>query len=299
VTLDDLPSLITEQRNPATAEIDRLPTPEMVRLMNAEDAKVAPAVAQALPQIAQAIDAMAPRLQAGGRLIYIGAGTSGRLGALDAVECLPTFGTPPDVLGIIVGGERALAHSVEASEDDPDQGRRDLAALNVTAGDSLVGISASGRTPYVVGALRYAREHSPLAVSVTCNTPSLLDDWVDIAINVPVGPEVLAGSTRLKAGTAQKMVLNMISTGVMIRLGKTFGNLMVDVQPTNSKLRIRARHIVQDACGLSPEQAAAILDECDGEVKTAIVAGLIGVPPTEARRRLMAAGGMIRQVLAA
>ncbi len=289
---------ITEARNPATNHIDTLPTLEMVRLINAEDARVAPAVTAELPAIAQAIDRIAERMRAGGRLIYIGAGTSGRLGVLDAAECPPTFSVPADrVVGLIAGGRRALYESVEGAEDDPDAGARDVAELGVGPADSVVGIAASGRTPYVLGGLAEARRRGALVIGLACNRPCPLEELADIMIAPLVGPEVITGSTRLKAGTAQKMVLNMLSTGVMIRLGKTFGNLMVDVQPTNSKLRARARRIVASACNLPADEAAALLERCGGEVKTAIVCALLGVTADEARQRLAAAGGVIRQAI--
>ncbi len=308
----------TESRNPATQNIDTVLTLEMVRLMNAEDAKVAVAVEAELPAIAEAIDRIAARMQAGGRLIYIGAGTSGRLGVLDASECPPTFNAAPEqVVGLIAGGEVALTTAVEGAEDDREAGARDIAALDVGAQDSVVGIAASGSTPYVLGGLAEARRRGALTISLACNRPAPLHELADIAIAPIVGPEVIAGSTRLKAGTAQKMVLNMLSTGVMIRLGKTYGNLMVDVQATNAKLRRRARRIVAEAVeeargrmqdariGESAnhelrtieEEAARALDACNGEVKTAIVALVKGVSPEEARRQLEAVGGVVRRAI--
>lgn len=272
----------------------------MVRLMNEEDARPALAVRAELPRIAAAIDGIAARMRAGGRLIYVGAGTSGRLGVLDAAECPPTFSTPPGlVVGLIAGGERALTHAVEGAEDDAAAGKADLLALDPGPLDSVVGIAASGGTPYVVAALAAARGLGAFTVSLACNRPSPLEAVADCAIAALVGPEIITGSTRLKAGTAQKLVLNMISTGVMIRLGKTYGNLMVDVQATNAKLRGRARRIVTLATGLAPAAAAELLAACDGEVKTAIVAQLGQVDPDEARRRLAGAGGMVRQALGA
>ncbi len=289
---------LTEARNPATAQIDVVPTPEMVRLMHAEDAKVAPAVACELPQIAEAIDGIAARMRRGGRLIYIGAGTSGRLGVLDAAECPPTFNAAPDqVVALIAGGADALTRAMEGAEDDREAGARDVAALGVTARDSVVGISAGGRTPYVLGGLEEARRRGAFTVSLACNRPAPVQEVAQVNIAPLVGPEVIAGSTRLKAGTAQKMVLNMLSTGVMIRLGKTYGHWMVDVQATNAKLRARARRIVAEVTGVSAEEAARVLAACDGEVKTAIVALLAGVTPTEARQRLAAADGMVRRAL--
>lgn len=290
---------LTEQANPFTRNIDIVPTIEMVRLINQEDARVAAAVAIELEHIARAIDAIADRMKRGGRLIYVGAGTSGRLGVLDASECPPTFSTPPElVVALLAGGKRAITDAVEGAEDDAEAGAKQIAALNVTENDSVVGVAASGGTPYVLGGIAEARKRGALTVSVACNRPSKLEEAVEIGIAPLVGPEVIAGSTRLKAGTAQKLVLNMLSTGAMIKLGKTFGNLMVDVQPTNVKLRDRARNIVAQACGISTERAAQILEACAGEVKTAIVAELAGVSPEIARQRLEQAGGLVREALA-
>jgi N-acetylmuramic acid 6-phosphate etherase len=291
-------SLLTEQVNPFTKNIDMVSTTEMVRLINQEDARVAAAVAVELENIARAIDAIAERMQAGGRLIYIGAGTSGRLGVLDASECPPTFSTPPDlVVALIAGGKRAITESVEGAEDEYELGAQQVAELNVTRNDSVVGIAASGGTPYVLGGITEARRCGALTVSVACNRPSKLEEAADIGITPLVGPEVIAGSTRLKAGTAQKLVLNMISTGVMVKLGKTFGNLMVDVQTTNSKLRDRARYIVAQACGIGLERSAQILEACQGEVKAAIVSELAGVSAEQARQLLKQSGGMVRKAL--
>jgi len=288
----------TEARNPASEHLDMLPTVDLVRTMNAEDAQVAGAVAAEAQAIAGAIDRIAERMRAGGRLIYVGAGTSGRLGVLDAAECPPTFNTPPDrVVAIIAGGEPAITRSVEGAEDDAEAGARDVAALNVSACDAVVGIAASGRTPYVLGALAEARRRGALVVSLTNNRPAPSEDLADVCIAPLTGPEVLTGSTRLKAGTAQKMVLNMISTGVMVRLGRTFGNLMVHVQATNTKLQGRARRIVEMATGLSPDEAAAALDACGGDVPATIVHVLADVSPAEARQRLEAAGGVVRTAL--
>jgi N-acetylmuramic acid 6-phosphate etherase len=292
-----LDQLATEGINPASTGIDRMTPLELARVMNDADATVAPAVAQQLPQIAAAIAAITDRLAAGGRLIYMGAGTSGRLGVLDASECPPTFNTPPEqVIGWIAGGPAALTTSIEAVEDDPDLGRADAARQQIGAGDVLVGIAASGRTPYVLGALTYAREVGALTVALACNADPPIGRAADITIAVETGPEIVNGSTRLKAGTAQKMVLNMLSTGVMIRLGKTYGNLMVDVQLTNAKLRRRAVAIVETVTGLATEDAAALLAAA-GDTKTALVAALAGVPPAVARERLRAAGGVVRRAL--
>ena len=294
---DAQPSL-TEDRNPAAENIDTLSTLDMLRLINAEDARVPQAIAVELPRIAEAVDRIVERMCSGGRLIYVGAGTSGRLGVLDAAECPPTFSTRPElVVALIAGGEGAITHSIEGAEDDAQAGARDVAALNVSEQDSLVGIAASGRTPFVIGGMAEARKRRAFVVSLACNRPSPMEALADVSIAPLTGPEVIVGSTRLKAGTAQKLVLNMISTGVMVRLGKTFGNLMVNVQPTNAKLQVRARRIVEQACGLTADQAAATLEACGGEVKTAIVSTLASVTPGEARRRLEAGGGLVRRAL--
>lgn len=296
----DLRAMETERRNPATSAIDRMSALGIARVMNAEDATVAGAVRRELPHIARAIEGVVARLRQGGRLLYIGAGTSGRLGVLDAAECPPTFGTPPElVVGCIAGGPEALTRSIEGTEDRAAVGRADAARLGVAAADALVGIAASGRTPYVLGAIDYAKEQGALTVGLACNTGTPLARAVEIMITPVVGPEVLSGSTRLKAGTAQKMVLNMLSTGTMILLGKTYGNLMVDMQPTNSKLRRRAVGIVREATGLPETEAEALLRASNDEVKTAIVAALAGTDPTVARERLVAAGGVVRLALEA
>ena len=293
-----LDPLATEGINPASAGIDTLNPLEIAQLMNQADAGVAAAVARQLPQIADAIAAIAARLAAGGRLIYLGAGTSGRLGVLDAAECPPTFSTPPGlVVGWIAGGPGALTNSIEGAEDDPERGRADARHVQLGSGDALVGIAASGRTPYVRGALQYAQEVGALTVALACNADPVIGQYADITIAVETGPEVISGSTRLKAGTAQKMVLNMLSTGTMVLLGKTYGNLMVDVQPTNAKLRRRAVRIVETATGLATPDAARLLAACGDETKTAIVAALSGVPPEEARVRLARAGGVVRRAL--
>jgi len=290
--------MLTEERNPLTEKIDLLSTLEIVKLMNSEDAKVASAVAMELENIAKAIDEIAARMKGGGRLIYIGAGTSGRLSVLDAAECLPTFNTPQDlVIALIAGGDTAITQAAEGAEDDADMGAQDISGLNVSARDSIVGVAASGNTPYVVGGITEAKRRGALTISVACNRPSKIEEIARLGIAPLVGAEVITGSTRLKSGTAQKMVLNMISTGVMIRLGKTFGNLMVDVQATNQKLRVRAKRIVEQACGISSDEAEAILRLCNGEVKTAIVASLKNIAPSESRKRLKEAGGAVRLAL--
>ena len=293
-----LDKLTTEGRNPASERIDSLSAHEIVRLMNSEDARVAEAVGREAASIARAIEVIADRFHQGGRLVYAGAGTSGRLGVLDASECPPTFSTPPEmVLGIIAGGYTALTRAVEGAEDHPELAVRDLQDIGFGRRDVLVGIATSGRTPYVLGALQYAREVGAFAIGFSCNEDSQLTAAADLTITPLVGPEVISGSTRLKAGTATKMVLNMLTTGAMVRLGKTYGNLMVDLRATNSKLMLRSRRIVAMLTDLSAEQAEELLQRCNGEVKTAIVCQRRGVEPAEARRLLSVADGHLRQVL--
>jgi N-acetylmuramic acid 6-phosphate etherase len=293
-----LSGLLTEQTNPAAQDIDGLTTEAMLAVINVEDARVAGAVALEIPRIARVVDAVVAALQAGGRLFYIGAGTSGRLGVLDASECPPTFNVPPDMVqGIMAGGERALAHSTEAGEDDPEMGARDLLDRDFRKGDILLGIAASGRTPYVLGAVRKARELGAVTAGISCTPDSELTRAVDLPVEPLPGPEVVAGSTRLKAGTATKLVLNMISTGAMIRLGNVFGNLMVNVQPRNRKLVDRARRIIERAADVSPEQAAFILDASGQSVRTAIVMARLGISREQAEQRLAAVGGRIREAL--
>ncbi|MGH2514606.1 MAG: N-acetylmuramic acid 6-phosphate etherase [Ktedonobacterales bacterium] len=293
-------ALATEEANPATRDIDRKSPLEIVQAMNAEDARVAGAVERELPQIAAAIEAIAGRLRQGGRLIYIGAGTSGRLGALDAAECPPTFNVPPEqVLGCIAGGTFALEAAAESIEDSTEAGRADIERLNTGALDAVVAITASGHTPYALSASACARERGALTIGLACNAGSPLARQVDIMIAPVVGPEALAGSTRLKAGTAQKMVLNMLSTGTMILLGKTFGNLMVDVQATNDKLRRRAVSIVRQGTGLDAAAAEALLAASNGDAKIAILAGRASIAPAQARERLAAAGNLLRAALEA
>lgn len=291
-------ALETEKRNPATSEIDRMSPLEIVRVINAEDAKVAEAVRQELPHVARAIEEIAGRMRRGGRLLYFGAGTSGRLGALDASECPPTFNLPPEmVVGSVAGGPIALTLAVEDLEDSPEAGKADADRLGVTEADTLVGIAASGRTPYVLGAIARAKEVGALTIGLACNRNTLLEKAVEIMIAPVVGPEVITGSTRLKAGTAQKMVLNMLSTGAMILLGKTFGNLMVDVQATNQKLHQRAVTIVRQATGVDEDAAEGLLSASGGEVKTAIMVGRTGIAPELARERLAAHSGVLRAAL--
>jgi len=293
-----LEGLLTERRNPSSEGIDALPTLEMLRVVNDEDRRVAESVTPELERIAMAVDAIAERLRRGGRLFYIGAGTSGRLGVLDASECPPTFNVPPGtVTGIMAGGMDALWKATEASEDDAEAGARDLDAHGFGGGDVLVGIAASGRTPYVLGAIRRARELGAATVGISCTPGSDLSRDVAIPIAPLPGPEVVAGSTRLKAGTATKLVLNMLSTGAMIKLGHVYSNWMVNVQPTNEKLLHRARRIVTEAAEVPPERAAELLEEASGSVKTAIVMGKLGVDRTEAERRLAQAQGRVREAL--
>lgn len=288
----------TEGRNAATEDIDIVSTLEMVRIINAEDAKVAGDVGEQADAIAAAIDAISTRMLSGGRLIYVGAGTSGRLGVLDASECPPTFNTAPElVVGVIAGGSEAITNSVEGAEDSGEAGCQVVIDLDVSRQDSVVGIAASGRTPFVLGAMAEAKEREALVVAVACNAGCPMQDAADIAIIPVVGPEVVTGSTRLKAGTAQKLVLNLLSTGVMIRLGKTYGNLMVDVQSTNNKLRDRARRIVIEATGLDEPEAARLLMASNDEVKTAIVATLLDIEPARARQRLSQTNGVIRDAI--
>src|SRR6266508_5695894 len=289
---------LTEQRNPRTQRIDVASTLEIVDLINAEDASVTPAVHAVREEIARAVDLVVAAFQRGGRLIYVGAGTSGRLGVLDASECPPTFGTPPEmVVGVIAGGPTALTDAVEGAEDDREGGAAEITGLDVNENDCVIGIAASGRTPYVIGGLQEAKKRRALTICIVCNRPSPLEKLAEIGVTPVVGPEVISGSTRLKAGTAQKMVLNMISTAVMIRLGKIYTNLMVDVQPTNAKLRQRARRIVAEATGLDLKRATEILSACNGEVKTAIVAVLAGLSPELARIRLHGTGGYVRKAI--
>ncbi len=288
----------TEGINPASTEIDRMSALEIARLINREDAKVAAAVEKELPEIARAVEGIAGRLRNGGRLIYMGAGTSGRLGVLDASECPPTYSTPPEmIVARIAGGPGAMFASAEEAEDNAGQGEKEARELNLTAKDVLVGITASGNTPYVIGALSYARKVGALAIGLACNSGMKIEEVAEISITPVVGPEVVSGSTRMKAGTAQKMVLNMLTTGAMVLLGKTFGNLMVDVKSSNAKLRNRAVVIVQRATGLDEKAAEKLLAECRDEIKTAIVVALAKVTPDQARDRLARTGGIVRLAL--
>lgn len=295
---DTLDALATEQVDPAAADLDRLDTEAQVALMMSHAADAAAAVATQRRQIAAAVDGIVARRAAGGRIVYIGAGTAGRMGVLDASEIPPTYGTDPaEVIGLIAGGATALRHAVENAEDDAEAGAADLAGVDLAPNDAVVGISASGRTPYVAGALAYARSVGAFTISLACNAGAEISRGVDVPIEVVVGPEVVAGSTRLKAGTAQKLVLNALSTLAMVQEGKVLGNLMIDVQATNEKLRVRAQRIVARATGVDDETAAAALAAADGSAKLAIaIAGTATDAPT-ARALLAEAHGDLRRVL--
>ena len=294
----ELQRIATEQCNCNTANIDTLSTLDMVKLINREDHRVAEAVSLVSDKIAQAVDVIADRLGKGGRLIYCGAGTSGRLGILDAVECPPTYSTEPEMVqGLIAGGQSAVFKAVEGAEDSKELGVQDLQGIGFGAGDVLVGIAASGRTPYVLGCMEYAQALGAATISVTCCPGSLLDSFADIGIAPAPGPEVVTGSTRMKSGTAQKMVLNILSTGAMIKLGKVYGNLMVDVKPSNEKLIRRCVTIVCSATDCDEATAVAALECCHYHPKTAIVMVLCGVCAEEARTMLDKANGRITGVL--
>ena len=289
---------ITEELNPNTLEIDSLSAYEIVRLINAEDAKVVPAVSEQLGQIAQAVELIVERLSAGGRLFYLGAGTSGRLAVLDASEIPPTYSAPPEqVQGLIAGGDYALRNSSEAVEDDPGAGAETIREAGVTAADVVVGISASGSAPWVLGAVVEAKQAGAACIGLACNPDTPLEGLVEVMIAPVVGPEVIAGSTRMKAGTAQKLVLNMLSTAVMVRLGKVYGNRMIDMRPGNAKLRQRARKMLSEVGGVDEDTAARLLEESGDEVKTALVMLLAEVDAEQARRRLREAGGFVRRAL--
>ncbi|MDI3255536.1 MAG: N-acetylmuramic acid 6-phosphate etherase [Bacillota bacterium] len=292
-----LDQLLTESRNPATANLDQLSTLELIQTMHGADREVLDAVGRELPNIARAVDAIVARIDEGGRLFYLGAGTSGRLGVLDASECPPTYNTSPELVqGIIAGGDVALRRSVERAEDDSEQGAKDLAQRGFCANDVLVGIAASGRTPYVLGGVEHARKLGAATIGLSCAPGSQLQKRVDIAITPAVGPEVVTGSTRMKAGTATKLVLNMLSTASLVRLGYVYGNLMVNVQPTNVKLTDRATRIIVLLTGISYEEAAVLLREA-GAVKTAVVMQKLGLSRQEAEARLKAARGRLRVAL--
>lgn len=294
----DLNSMITESRNSASENIDMLSTLEMLKVINDEDKKVALAIERILPNIAQVVDKIVEAFAKGGRLIYSGAGTSGRLGILDASECPPTFGTKPEqVVGLIAGGHKAIFQAVENAEDNVQMGADDLKNLNFNARDVLIGIAASGRTPYVKGAIEYAKSLGATTAYLGCNPNGILASIADINLVPVVGPEVVTGSSRLKAGTAQKLVLNMLTTGSMIRSGKVYGNLMVDVESTNQKLVIRQRKIVMDATDCTEEEAIKALDACNGHCKTAIVMILTNTTADEATKLLEKHNGFIRKAI--
>lgn len=294
----DLNKMSTETRNPKTMNLDRMTPQEIVAVMNQEDHNVVKAISTQLEPIATAVQMVTSAFEKGGRLIYLGAGTSGRLGILDAVECVPTFGVPDDmVIGLIAGGEKAFIKAVEGSEDDPELAKQDLKGLKLSERDIVVGIAASGRTPYVIGGLEYAREIGCKTVSIACNSNAAVSEKADVAIEAVAGPEVLTGSTRLKAGTCQKMILNMISTASMVGIGKSYENLMVDVLQTNEKLHVRAQNIVMQATGVSREQATEMLEQCGGKAKLAITAILLHVSPEKAKEKLQQANGKIYQAI--
>ncbi|UFJ41442.1 N-acetylmuramic acid 6-phosphate etherase [Brevibacillus humidisoli] len=295
---DKLFQLTTETRNAQTQNLDQLPTEQILKIMNEEDKKVAYAVEDVLPQVAKAVDLVSAALQKGGRLFYFGAGTSGRLGILDAAECPPTFGTNPQLVqGVIAGGTSALVEAIEGAEDLPELGREDVQKYGITDQDVVVGIAASGRTPYVIGALQEAKSRGAKTISLSCNPVAEVNEGVDVAINVVVGPEVVTGSTRLKAATAQKMVLNMISTVTMIHLGKVYGNLMVNVQATNQKLRERVKRIVMEVTGISYAEAEVLAEQAGGDARVAILMQKTGLDRAAAVELLTRFGGRIRDAI--
>ena len=294
----NLNGMTTERRNPRTMQLDMMSELEIVTAMNDEDARVPLAIAKKLPEIAQAARWAVEAFEQGGRLFYMGAGTSGRLGVLDAAECPPTFGVDPGmVVGLIAGGEKAFIKAVEGAEDSRELGRQDLESRQLTQKDFVIGIAASGRTPYVLGGLAYAKELGCRTAAIACNPGSAIGKAADLAIEVEVGPEVLTGSTRLKSGTAQKLILNMISTASMVRMGKAYQNLMVDVMQTNEKLHTRAENIVMDATGAERAEARSAIDAAGGSVKCAITMLLANCSAQEAKSRLEAAGGHVRTAI--
>lgn len=294
----DLNTLDTEQRNEHSKDIDMMSTMEMLRVINREDREVASAVEKVLPNIAELVEEASVRMQQGGRVIYIGAGTSGRLGVLDASECPPTFGVEPTLIqGIIAGGFGALLKAKEGAEDDTELARNDLRELNLTATDTVIGLAASGRTPYVIGGLDYANETGALTGAISCVHSAKISEHAKVRIEAVVGPEVITGSTRMKAGTAQKMILNMISTSLMIKYGKVYKNLMVDVQPTNEKLIERAKHIISESSGCAYEEAARYLQESGSNVKIAICMALTGLSRSECETILHESMGNISKAI--
>ena len=296
--LQQLNQLITEQRNPNSMQLDSLSAQELVALINREDQQVALAVEKCLPQIASAVEKIVAAFERGGRLVYVGAGTSGRLGVLDASECPPTYGVKPEmVVGLIAGGDHALRHPIEGAEDNVQQGQADLEEIDFSARDVLVGIAASGRTPYVLGALNYAKQLGATTVSIASNPKSKMAEVADIAIETVVGPEVLTGSSRMKSGTAQKLVLNMLTTASMVLIGKCYQKLMVDVPARNEKLKARVLKIVMEATECDNEAAANVLTKANGQVKLAILMQLSGLDALEAQSLLDKSNGKLRQAL--
>lgn len=290
----DLAELKTEQRNPNSIHIDTVTTEQLVQIINEEDQKVAPAIAEHIQAIADALNAASERYNRGGRLIYIGAGTSGRLGVLDAAELVPTYSVSADrAFGLIAGGNGAMFRAVEGAEDDLKLAEKDLTQVKLDADDIVVGIAASGRTPYVIGGLQYSQKVGALTIAVSCNEHSQIGEVAEYAIDVPVGPEVITGSTRMKAGTAQKMILNILSTGIMIKNGKVYQNLMINVQATNAKLKARGLQIISDATGCNLSQAQAVLDAAGGQVNVAILMQLSGVDAETAKTQIIANGGLL------
>ncbi|MGG4493679.1 N-acetylmuramic acid 6-phosphate etherase [Brevibacillus reuszeri] len=295
---ENLHQLHTESRNTASERLDQMSAIEVVTLMNQEDHKVAFAVQQVLPEIAEAVELIGQALENGGRLFYFGAGTSGRLGVLDAAECPPTFGTDPAMVqGIIAGGAAAMLNAIEGAEDSQELGQQDVRLHDVKKGDAVVGIAASGRTPYVIGALKEAKALGAQTISLSCNPDPVISQEADVSINMQVGPEVVTGSTRLKAGSATKMALNMLTTASMVHLGKVYGNLMVNVQATNWKLRERAKRIVMEATGILYAEAERLLQEAAGDVRVAIVMQKTGLPAIEAKQRLIRADNRVREAI--
>ena len=296
--MTDLSKLSTEQRNPHSMNLDEMSPIEIAALMNEGDDDVVRAIREVLPQIANAIELATESLKAGGRIIYIGAGTSGRLGVLDAAECPPTFGVPSEmVVGLIAGGSSAFLNAVEGAEDSTTLCREDLKGLNLNSKDTVIGLAASGRTPYVIHGLKYASSIGCSTVAIACTKESEIGKEAAIAIEPVTGPEILTGSTRLKAGTAQKMILNMISTGSMVGIGKVYQNLMVDVQQTNEKLKLRAQNIVTEATGCTKDRAKELLDSSKGEIKAAIIMQLLDIDYENAKNKLNGSGGMLKEAL--
>ena len=295
---ENLHQLHTERRNTASERLDQMSAIEIVTLMNQEDHKVAFAVQQVLPEVAKAVELIGQALAKGGRLFYFGAGTSGRLGVLDAAECPPTFGTDPQMVqGIIAGGAKALLNAIEGAEDSEQKGHEDIRLHGIKKGDAVVGIAASGRTPYVIGALKEAKTIGAWTISVSCNPDPDISQGADVSINILVGPEVVTGSTRLKAGSATKMVLNMLTTASMVHLGKVYGNLMVNVQATNWKLRERAKRIVMEATGVIYQEAEKLLSDAAGDVRVAIVMQKTGLTAADAKERLIRADNRVREAI--